>query len=88
MDITVLTVMIMEMIFLQRGEFRQATEDRHTHLYQNPWYVVTLDFLWHIKENICCSEEPRLTTHVHLWTTIPGGTRSIHDGGVRRIFLG
>ena len=73
MDITFLTVMIMEMIFLQRGEFRQATEDRHTHLYQNPWYVVTLDFLWHIKENICCSEEPRLTTHIHLWTTIPGG---------------
>ena len=23
----------------QLGEFRQATEDRHTHLYQNPWYV-------------------------------------------------
>lgn len=23
---------------LQLGEFRQAAEDRHTHLYQNPWY--------------------------------------------------
>lgn len=23
---------------IKRGEFRQATEDRHTHLYQNPWY--------------------------------------------------
>lgn len=22
---------------LQRGEFRQSAEDRHTHLYQNPW---------------------------------------------------
>lgn len=24
---------------IKRGEFRQATEDRHTHLYQNPWYA-------------------------------------------------
>ena len=23
---------------LQRGEFRQAAEDRFTHLYQSPWY--------------------------------------------------
>eukprot|EP00118_Oscarella_pearsei_P026128 m.309452 g.309452 ORF g.309452 m.309452 type:complete len:147 (+) comp46538_c0_seq1:78-518(+) len=23
---------------IARGEFRQAVEDRHTHLYQNPWY--------------------------------------------------
>ncbi|XP_068707284.1 protein SPMIP2-like isoform X1 [Montipora foliosa] len=23
---------------IKLGEFRQATEDRHTHLYQNPWY--------------------------------------------------
>merc|ERR1711974_507970 len=22
----------------QRGEFRQAAEDRYTHLYQSPWY--------------------------------------------------
>lgn len=28
------------MVKLQRGEFRQATEDRHTHLYQNPWYAL------------------------------------------------
>lgn len=31
--------------FFQRGEFRQATEDRHTHLYQNPWYVHCPSFL-------------------------------------------
>lgn len=24
---------------IKHGEFRQATEDRHTHLYQNPWYA-------------------------------------------------
>ncbi|KAK2573002.1 Uncharacterized protein P5673_002024 [Acropora cervicornis] len=23
---------------IKLGEFRQSTEDRHTHLYQNPWY--------------------------------------------------
>ncbi|XP_070545047.1 protein SPMIP2-like [Ptychodera flava] len=23
---------------IKTGEFRQASEDRHTHLYQNPWY--------------------------------------------------
>ncbi|XP_002737545.1 protein SPMIP2-like [Saccoglossus kowalevskii] len=23
---------------IKTGEFRQAAEDRHTHLYQNPWY--------------------------------------------------
>ena len=31
---------VSDVVELQRGEFRQATEDRHTHLYQNPWYAL------------------------------------------------
>ena len=38
-------IIIINFHFFQRGEFRQATEDRHTHLYQNPWYVHHPSFL-------------------------------------------
>ena len=39
-NLKLLKIYISDVVELQRGEFRQATEDRHTHLYQNPWYVL------------------------------------------------